>query len=252
VSHSASLSGRIALVTGGSRGLGREVALGFAEAGADLVIASRKLDSCEAVADQIRTMGRRAWAYSCHLGRWADCTALVERVYADAGPLDVLVNNAGMSPLYPSLTEVSEELFDKVIGVNLKGPFRLTALVGSRMAAGAGGSIINISSVSAIRPTPRELPYAAAKAGLDALTAGFAQAYAPTVRVNSIMAGPFLTDISAAWSERTKAALSARQPAGRLGRPDEIVAAALYFAADSASYTTGSVLRVDGGSAVAT
>src|ERR1700730_17223452 len=194
------LDGKVALVTGGSRGLGREMVLGFARAGADVVIASRKQDACDSVAEEVRhTPGRRALAHSCHVGRWPDVEALVDAAYGEFGHVDVFVNNAGMAPLYPSLVDVSEELFDRVIGVNLKAQFRLGALIGDRMAKGDGGSIINISSVAAIRPTPTDLPYAAAKAGLDVLTAGFAQAYGPRVRVNTIIAGPFLTDISNAW-----------------------------------------------------
>jgi NAD(P)-dependent dehydrogenase (short-subunit alcohol dehydrogenase family) len=175
---------------------------------------------------------------------------LAETAFAAFGKVDILVNNAGMSPLYPSLGEVSEELFDKVIGVNLKGPFRLTALVGERMAAADGGSIINVSSVAAIRPTPAELPYAAAKAGLDSLTAGFAQALGPSVRVNSIMAGPFLTDISEAWDIEAFEVAWQRFPMRRAGRPEEVIGAALYLASEASSYTTGAVLRVDGGMGV--
>ena len=163
----------------------------------------------------------------------------------------MLVNNAGMSPLYPSLPEVTEDLFDKVIGVNLKGPFRLMTLIAPRMAEGDGGSIINVSSVAAIRPTAGELPYAAAKAGLDVLTVGFAQAYGPKVRVNTIMAGPFLTDISKAWDLDAFRQHAANYPLGRGGEPHEIVGAALYLASDASSFTTGTVLRVDGGQAVA-
>jgi NAD(P)-dependent dehydrogenase (short-subunit alcohol dehydrogenase family) len=247
----SSLQGRVALVTGGSRGLGREMALAFARAGAAVAIASRKLDRCEAVAGEILAAGGTASSHACHVGRWSEIDDLVDAVYAEHGRVDVLVNNAGMSPLYPSLVEVSEELFDKVIGVNLKGPFRLGSLVGARMAAAGGGSIINVSSVAAMRPTPGELPYAAAKAGLDALTAGFAQAYGPKVRVNSIMCGPFLTDISKAWDLDAFAELAAAFPLGRGGEPGEIVGAALYLASDASSFTTGSVLRVDGGQAVA-
>jgi NAD(P)-dependent dehydrogenase (short-subunit alcohol dehydrogenase family) len=250
--NSRSLEGKIALVTGGSRGLGRETVLGFARSGADVVIASRKQDSCDELATEvIRSTGRRALARACHVGRWLELEALADAAYDEFGRVDVLVNNAGMSPLYPSLVEVTEELFDRVIGVNLKGPFRLTALIGSRMAAGAGGSIINISSVAAIRPTPTELPYAAAKAGLDVLTAGFALAYGPKVRVNTIMAGPFLTDISKAWDLDAFQAHARSYPLGRGGEPHEIVGAALYLASDASSFTTGSVLRVDGGQAVA-
>ncbi|MCB9380296.1 MAG: SDR family NAD(P)-dependent oxidoreductase, partial [Acidimicrobiaceae bacterium] len=137
------LQGKVAVVTGGSRGLGREMVLAFAERGADVVIASRKLENCEAVAEEVRAMGRRALPIAYHAASWADADRLAEAAYAEFGRVDVLVNNAGMSPLYRSLDEVSEELFDKVIGVNLKGPFRLTSVVGTRMAEGDGGSIIN-------------------------------------------------------------------------------------------------------------
>ena len=143
--------------------------------------------------------GRRALPYGVHVGHWDELDGLVEAAYEAFGRVDVLVNNAGMSPLYGSVDEVSEDLFDKVIAVNLKGPFRLAALVGTRMAAGAGGSIINISSAAAVRPRPDVLPYAAAKAGLNALTAGLARTFGPTVRCNAIMAGTFLTDVSKAW-----------------------------------------------------
>src|SRR5438128_815345 len=139
------LTGKVALITGGSRGLGREMALAFAKADADIAVVSRKLDAC----------------------------------YDHFGKVDILVNNAGMSPLYPSLDAVTEDAFDKVIGVNFKGPFRLTVLVGQRMHDGGGGSVINMSSIAALEASPYALPYAGAKAALNSLTAGFAAAYSP-------------------------------------------------------------------------
>jgi len=245
------LDGKVALVTGGSRGLGREMVLAMARAGADVAISSRKVEDCDAVAGAVReSTGRRAFVHPCHMGHWDEVEALCEAVHDEFDAVDVLVNNAGMAPLYPDLESVSEELFDKVIGVNLKGPFRLSALVGARMARGRGGSIINVSSVAAMRPTPDELPYGAAKAGLDALTIGFALAYGPTVRVNSIMCGPFLTDISKAWDMERFEAMAAAYPLGRGGAPHEIVGTALYLASDASSFTTGTVLRVDGGQAI--
>ena len=246
------LDGKVALVTGGSRGLGREMVVAMARAGADVAITSRKADRCDEVAALVReTTGRRAFVHPCHVGHWDELEELSDAVHDEFGRIDVLVNNAGISPLYRDLEHVSEELFDKVIGVNLKGPFRLTALVGARMVEGTGGSIINVSSVAAMRPTPNELPYGAAKAGLDALTIGFAQAYGPKVRVNSIMCGPFFTDISKAWDLEQFEQTARTYPLGRGGEPHEVVGAALYLASDASSFTTGTVLRVDGGQAIA-
>ena len=244
------LTGRVAVVTGGSRGLGREMVTAFAEHGADVVIASRKLEACEELAAEVRDRtGRRAVGVAFHAGRWADADELARRVYDDFGQCDVLVNNAGMSPLYPSLAQVSEDLFDKVVGVNFKGPFRLSALIGEKMAAAGRGSIINVSSTAAARPGPDALIYAGAKAALDAMTVGLAQAYGPAVRCNVIMPGPFLTDISHAWDmeafeERARRTI----PLGRGGLPHEVVGAALYLASDASSYTTGATIKIDGGS----
>ncbi|OXR43301.1 3-oxoacyl-[acyl-carrier-protein] reductase FabG [Nocardia cerradoensis] len=240
-----SLAGKVALVTGGSRGLGRQMVLAFAAAGADVVITSRKAEACEAVAKEVAALGRRALAVSCHVGKWDRIDALVEAAYAEFGKVDVLVNNAGMSPLAPSSAQTGEELFDKIVDVNFKGPFRLCALVGERMAAGEGGSIINVSSSGALMPQPGFGPYSGAKAGLNALTQVFAREYAPKVRVNTISAGPFLTDISKAWSEQARRFTPSA--AGRPGDPAEIVTTALYLASPASSYTTASLIRVDGG-----
>jgi NAD(P)-dependent dehydrogenase (short-subunit alcohol dehydrogenase family) len=240
------LSGKVALVTGGSRGLGRAMSLAFAEHGADVIVTSRKIAACEQVAGEIAVLGRRAFPFACNVSEWSDVDRLVEAAYAEFGKIDILVNNAGLSPLAPSSADTSEALFDKVIGVNFKGPFRLTALVGSRMAAGDGGSIINISSIGALRPRPEIGPYAGAKAALNAITKSFAYEFAPKVRVNAISAGRFLTDISKAWTEEHRKNLIAAMQ--RSGRPDEIVTTALYFASDSSSFTTGANIRVDGGS----
>ena len=242
------LTGKVALVTGGSRGLGRSMALGLAEAGADVIVASRKIDACRAVAAEVEARGRRALALAVNVSHWDELEGLVEQSYDHFGRVDVLVNNAGMSLLYGDLAEVGEAMWDKVVGLNLKGPFRLTALVGPRMVAQGGGSVINVSSTGSIRPAPFMLPYDAAKAGLNALTVGFAHAYGPTVRVNCIMAGPFFTDVSTEWDlEAFEAEVRRRHALGRGGEPDEVVGAALYFASDASSYTTGAVLRVDGG-----
>jgi NAD(P)-dependent dehydrogenase (short-subunit alcohol dehydrogenase family) len=241
------LSGRIALVTGGTRGLGLAMVTGFARAGADIIVSSRKQDACDRVAEELTALGRTCKGYACHMARWSEIDALVERVYEDFGRVDILVNNAGISPLYADTASVSEELWDKVIGVNLKGPFRLSALVGTRMAAGNGGSIINVSSIGSLRPNKDTIPYCAAKAGLNMLTAGFADAFGPRVRVNTIMAGPFYTDISRGWDHDAFDEQRKTFPLRRGGQPDELVGAALYFASDASSFTTGATLVVDGG-----
>jgi len=247
------MTDKVALVTGGSRGLGREMVLAFAHNGADVVIASRKIENCEALAKEVEEKtGRRALPVGCHVGEWPQCDALIDAAYDAFGRIDVLVNNAGMSPLYPSLSEVTEELYDKVLGVNLKGPFRLSSVIGARMAEGDGGSIINVSSVAGVQPSPIEIPYGAAKAALNNLTLGLARVYAPRVRVNCIMPGPFLTDISKAWDlDAFKKAAKNSIPLGRGGEPNEIVGAALYLASEASSYTTGSIIKIDGGVAYA-
>jgi len=239
------LTNKIALVTGGSRGLGRSMVLAFAKAGADVVIASRKLEACEAVAREVEALGRRALPVAAHVGVWDDNEMLCARAYDAFGRVDVLVNNAGLSPLAPSLKETTEALFDKVIDVNFKGPFRLSVLVGERMMAGEGGSIINLSSSAAFRPEPHFTPYAGAKAAVNAMTVALAKAFGPKVRVNCIAPGPFLTDVSGAWrdNEAMKNALGLK----RFGDPDEITGTALYLASNASSFTTGAVIRVDGG-----
>lgn len=245
-----SLQDRVALVTGGSRGLGREMARAFAAHGADVVVASRKQEPCDETAQELRDeFGVRAVGVAANVSHWEQCDALVEAAYDAFGRVDVLVNNAGLSPLYPSVDAVEEALFDKVVGVNLKGPFRLSALIGTRMAEGEGGSIINVSSIAAIRPSPETLPYAAAKAGLNTLTEGLAHTFGPTVRVNAIMAGPFLTDVSQAWDlEAFQRRAEATMALQRGGEPHEVVGAALYFASSASSFCTGAILRLDGGS----
>jgi NAD(P)-dependent dehydrogenase (short-subunit alcohol dehydrogenase family) len=243
------MSGKVALVTGGSRGLGREMVLAFAHNGADVIIASRKIENCEILAKEVEEKtGRRALPVGCHVGEWQQCDALIHASYEAFGKVDVLVNNAGMSPLYPSLPEVTEELYDKVLAVNLKGPFRLSSVIGARMAEGDGGSIINVSSVAGVQPSPVEIPYGAAKAGLNNFTLGLARVLAPKVRVNCLMPGPFLTDISKAWDlESFKRAAATSIPQRRGGEPHEIVGAALYLASEASSYTTGAIIKIDGG-----
>lgn len=245
------LDGKVVLVVGGTRGLGREIALGCAEVGATVLVSGRKQDACDEAAAEIRRRhGGEARGYACHIGHWDEVEGLVEAVYGDHGRLDVLVNSAGMSPLYPSLPEVTEELYDKVFAVNLKGVFRTIALVGTRMVADGGGSIISLSSSIVLRATPTAVPYAGAKAGLEAMSVGFARAFGPAVRVNVLRPGPFRTDVTKAWDlEAVEAKVRQSVSLGRLGEPHEVVGAALYLASDASSYATGSVITLDGGGA---
>jgi NAD(P)-dependent dehydrogenase (short-subunit alcohol dehydrogenase family) len=242
------LDGKVAVVTGGSRGIGRAVVQGFAEAGADVVIASRKLDRCEQAAAEVeQATGRRALPVAFHAGTWADADALVDAVYGHFGRCDVLVNNAGMSPLYPDLPSVTEELYDKVHAVNARGPFRLSALVGTRMAAGDGGSIINVSTGGSWRPDHHDLPYAMAKAGLNAMTLALAGAWAPKVRANVILPGAFDTDIAQAWSPQMREAAATLNPMQRMGVPDDMVGLCLLLASDAGAYVNGAQILCDGG-----
>jgi NAD(P)-dependent dehydrogenase (short-subunit alcohol dehydrogenase family) len=237
-------TGKIILITGGSRGLGYEMVKAFAARGADLIIASRKLDKCEEVAEEVRSLGRRALAVSAHVGKWDECDRLIEAAYAHFGRVDILINNAGMGPRCPS-HEVSEQLFDSVVNLNFKGPFRLASQIAHRMEQGDGGCIINISSTGGAMPLPQVVPYGSSKAALNAMTLSMAHEYGPKVRINTLSAGPFLTDIAKSWSEEARAASPSAY--GRPGRPEEIVTAALCLASPASTNITGAMLRCDGG-----
>jgi NAD(P)-dependent dehydrogenase (short-subunit alcohol dehydrogenase family) len=242
------LTGKVVLVTGGSRGLGKEITMACAQAGADVIIASRNLENCQMVAAEVESStGRRALALGVHMGRWDQIDGLVEAAYAEFGRVDVLFNNAGMSPLYDKLSDVTEQLFDSVVNLNFKGPFRLAALIGERMVADGGGSIINVSSSGSIRSSHAIIPYAGAKAALNSMTEGMAQSLGPTVRVNTLMSGTMRTDVSKAWTDQTFENLKTSVALQRIGEPSEIVGAALYLASGASSYTTSATIRVDGG-----
>jgi NAD(P)-dependent dehydrogenase (short-subunit alcohol dehydrogenase family) len=242
------LHGKVVVVTGGSRGLGRAMVAALSRAGAEVVVASRKFDACVEVATSVAAeTGGRVVPKALHVGRWDEIEPFVAEVYAELGRVDVLVNNAGMSPLYEDLVSVSEKMFDAVVGVNMKGPFRLSALVGTRMVADGGGSIINISSVGSMHPDASIVPYAGAKAALNAMTVGLAHALGPSVRVNCIMPGAFLTDVTDHWDWEAMGAAFERFALQRVGRPEEIVGSVIYLASAASSFTTGAVFPVDGG-----
>jgi NAD(P)-dependent dehydrogenase (short-subunit alcohol dehydrogenase family) len=237
-------TGKVALVTGGSRGIGYQMVKAFAARGADVIIASRKLENCEAVAEECRALGVRALAISAHVGRWAECDRLLDEAWSAFGRVDILVNNAGMSPRSPS-HEVTEQLFDSVVNLNFKGPFRLASQAAKRMADGEGGCIINVSSSGSMMPLPETVPYGSSKAALNAMSKSLAWEYAPKVRVNTLSPGAFRTDIVKAWPDEGKGPIPI--PRGHAAEPEEIVTAALFLASPASVNVTGSLVRCDGG-----
>lgn len=242
------LTDRVIIVTGGSRGLGLAASHEFAARGARVVVASRNADACRDAAAQLTSdTGNEAFGIGCHIGKWDDCDRLIAETLTRFGRIDGLINNAGMSPRYGRLEDVTEELFDKVIAVNLRGAFRISVLAGRHMAEHDGGSIVNISSAAALAPSAGELPYAAAKAGLHCLTLGLARTFSPRVRVNTVLPGAFDTDIAKSWPEHIRDRVVAGVPAGRLGAPGELVGTLTYLISDASTYTTGASIVVDGG-----
>lgn len=237
-------TGKVALVTGGSRGLGYQMVKAFATRGADVIIASRKLENCEAVAEECRALGVRALAISAHVGKWPDCDRLIEEAYAAFGRVDILVNNAGMSPRSPS-HEVTEAMFDSVVNLNFKGPFRLASQIGKRMYDAGGGCIINVTSSGSLMPLPQVVPYGSSKAALNAMSVSLAHEYAPHVRVNTLSPGAFKTDIVQAWPDKGEGPIPT--PRGIAADPSDIVTAALFLASPASVNVTAALVRCDGG-----
>jgi len=252
------LTGRTALVTGGGRGIGRSLALGLAEAGADVVIASRKLDRCERVAEEIASKGRRAWALAADVSRLEDVDRLVEETLSRVPRLDILVNNAAFAWGAPIL-EHTPEAWDRVFDLNLRGLFFLSQRVAEHMGGAGGGNIIHISSMAALRGASDELEpsvaYTASKGALHTLTRDMAIKLAPQgIRVNAIAPGAFDTamlDYIKSDPERLRAFV-ARMPLGRIGGEDDAKGAIVYLASDASAFVTGQILVVDGGWSVQT
>ena len=246
-----SLEDRVALVTGSSRGLGREIACGLAEAGADVVVTSRNLTACEQVAKQVEALGRSALAVACDMERWPDIDALVAKTYERFGRCDVLVNNAGVTQNPMPLTDTSEEFFDHLYGINVKGPMHLSRLIAPRMAEAGGGAIVHITTMGAIKPGGYLGMYCSSKAALRALTRVMAEEWAPMgIRVNAIAPGPFATDmmreLDAATPGFNEHAASVTLQK-RIAEPREIVGAVLFLASEASSYVTAQTLSVCGG-----
>jgi NAD(P)-dependent dehydrogenase (short-subunit alcohol dehydrogenase family) len=247
-----SLSGKVALVTGGSRGIGKAIALGLARFGVDVAVTSRKLPDLEEVAKEIKGLGRRSMAVATHVGRVEEIKSLVPKVKDELGRIDILVNNAGTNPTMDSAMDVEERAWDSIMNLNLKGLFFLGQTVARVMKEQGGGRIINVASVEGI--SPNILPvYSISKAGVIMATKVMAQQWAQyNIRVNAIAPGLVKTRFSEAlWSNPViEKAVMDRTPLRRVAEPDEMVGAVIFLASDASSYVTGHTLVVDGGSVI--
>jgi dehydrogenase/reductase SDR family member 4 len=251
MSRAIDLSGKVALVTGGGRGIGKAIAGRLADAGANVVIASRKMQNLEAAANDLAGLPGKVIPFACHLGRADQVKALVEATETTLGPVDILVNNSATNVGQGPSLEVTDDMLDKMIEINIKAALRLVRLTVPRMIErGRGGSIINVSSISGLRPQPMGLLYSFTKAGLIMMTRSWAREFGTDgIRVNALAPGLIQTDFSAYFwedEERRQIFLN-EQPIARLGQPQDIGGLALFLASDEASFITGQVFVVDGG-----
>jgi len=251
-----SLQGKVALITGASRGIGRSIALAFAEAGAKLAVSSRnkRPPELEKVAEQVRAMGGEALVIPAHVGKKAEVQKLVQGTLQAFGRIDVLVNNAGANPVLSSMVDLEEEAFDKVLEVNLKGAFLMSKAVAKEMIKQGGGRIINISSVSGLRARADQTgAYCISKAALNMMTRVMARELAShNILVNAIAPGSIKTEFSRVnWTDPDRKAQRIREiELKRFGEPEEVVGLALFLATEASSFVTGEIIRVDGGQTI--
>ena len=251
-----SLKDKIALVTGGGRGIGQAIAFGFAKAGAKVIITSRKIEDLETTAKEIKAFGGEAFPLQSHLGKYDEIQKMVNTVVDKYKRIDILVNNAGASPAMGSVLDSDERLWDTIMNLNLKGVYFVSQAVAKIMKKQGGGKIINIASVDGFNPEPGVSVYSISKAGVRMITKAFARELASfNIQVNAIAPGPISTKMmNSHWfhlspeeAKKAKAELEKMLPTGRIGLPDEIAGAALYFASAASSYTTGTEIVIDGG-----
>jgi NAD(P)-dependent dehydrogenase (short-subunit alcohol dehydrogenase family) len=248
-----SLEGKVAVVIGASRGIGRAIALRFAQAGAKVVVSSRKLEGVQAVADEIEAAGGKALAAQAHVGHLDQLESLVRQTVETFGRVDVMVNNAGTNPHFGPLLTADESVVEKTLDVNLKGVFRGCKAVAPLMEKQGGGKIINIASVAGLRPGPGMGIYGISKAGVLMLTQVLAVELGPAnIQVNAIAPGVIKTRFSQVlWQTPEIAEPALRSlPAGRFGEPEEVASLALYLASPASDYVTGAVFVMDGGQSV--
>jgi NAD(P)-dependent dehydrogenase (short-subunit alcohol dehydrogenase family) len=251
-----SLKGKVAIITGGSRGIGRAIALAYAEAGADVVVSSRnkRPPELEKVAEEIQTLGKRALAVPAHVGKKEDVETLVRKTLHAFGRIDILVNNAGANPVLSAMVDLEEDSFDKVLEVNLKGAFLMSRAVAREMIKQGGGRIINMSSISGLRARADGTgAYCISKAAMNMMTQVMARELARHhILVNAIAPGSIKTDFSRVnWTDPERKAQRIREiELKRFGEPEEVVGIALFLASDASSFVTGEIIRVDGGQTI--
>jgi dehydrogenase/reductase SDR family member 4 len=247
---SISLSGKVALVTGGGRGIGKAIARHLAEAGAGVVIASRKMQNLQATAQEFAALPGKVVPIECHVGRLDQLENLVRETESRLGLVDVLVNNSATNIGQGASLDVTDDMLDKMIEINVKAALRLVRLTVPKMIERGAGSIINIASIAGLDPQPGGLLYSFTKAGLIMLTRSWAREFGPQgVRVNAIAPGLIQTDFSEYFwkDDNRRRQIEGRQPIGRVGQPDEIGHLALYLASSESSFVTGQVYVIDGG-----
>jgi len=250
MSVSISLTGKVALVTGGGRGIGKAITQHLAAAGANVVIASRKLSNLQAAAEELSSLPGKVVPIECHVGRLDQLQSLVRETEARLGPVEILVNNSATNIGQGPSLDVTDEMLDKMIEINVKAALRLVRLTVPKMLERQSGAIINIASIAGLHPQPQSLLYSFTKAGLIMLTRSWAREFGPQgVRVNAIAPGLIQTDFSEYYwkDDERRREIESRQPIARIGQPDEIGHLALYLASSEASYVTGQVFVVDGG-----
>lgn len=248
------LAGKVAVVTGGSRGIGEGIALALSEFGARLVLASRKIEGLNQVKEKVEAQGGEAVCVPAHMGNTETLQGVVDCALENFGTVDILVNNAATNPIFGPVTEADLPAWEKIMDVNLKGVFFLSKLVGAIMLEKGSGSIINISTEAAVRPAPFLGVYSISKAGLDMVTKSLALEWGPGgIRVNGIAPGLVQTKFSQAlWSnDDIRQTVESKIPLGRMAQPPEIAGLAVFLASDAASFITGQTILVDGGSILA-
>lgn len=243
------LDGKVALVNGGSRGIGEAVCHGLAEQGAHVVVASRRQESCDKVAEEIRSRGFSAEAHACHGGKTDDIDAVMAHIEKTHGRLDVLINNAGTNPFFGAVEETPMEAFDKVVEVNYRGPFYFSEKAVALMRKNGGGNIVNVASVNGIVPGLLQGAYSSTKAALINVTKAFALECGPDIRCNALCPGLVETKLASALTSNEEMIKSVvdKWPLKRVGQPEDMVGAVLYLATDASAFMTGQVMIVDGG-----